>query len=90
MGEDSIEAAIRGVKEELGIDIDRVNARYIGSALRYYQGCPGILDVCLFKSNVLIDDVKIQKEEVNDAKWLNRTEIMKLYDDNKFDANAYF
>ena len=89
-GEDSISAAIREVKEELGIDVEKNTAKYIGSTLRYYPNCPDILDVWLFKSNVSIKEVIIQKEEVNNAIWASKEKILDLYQNGKFDANVYF
>ena len=90
LGEDSITAAIREVKEELGIDVNKKTAKYVGSTLRYYPNCPDILDIWIFKSNVSIKEVKIQEEEVNDAMWATKEKIMELYENGKFDANAYF
>ena len=90
LGEESIDAAIREVKEELGINVSKKSAKYIGSTLRYYPNCPDILDVWLFKSNVSIKKIKIQEEEVNDAMWATKEKIMELYKEGKFDANVYF
>ena len=91
MGETSIDAAIREVKEELGIVINKNSGKYVGSTLRYYPNCDDILEVWLFKvENSDNQKIIIQEEEVNDAKWLSRTEIRKLYNDGKFEANAYF
>lgn len=89
-GEDSITAAIREVKEELGIEVDKNSAKYIGSTLRYYPNCPDILDVWLFTSNATLEDITIQEEEVNDFMWATKEKIMELYEIGKFDANAYF
>ena len=89
-GEGSLLGAVREVKEELGIDILESEGAFIGSTLRYYEGCPDILDIWLFKSNVLISEVEFQKEEVNDAKWATIEEIKKLYKEKKFEANAFF
>ena len=88
-GEDGLTAAIREVKEELGIDIDKNTAKFIGDTLRYYPNCNDILEVWLFKSNVDISDVKIQEEEVDKAMWATKEDIIKLYDEGKFDANMY-
>ncbi len=90
LGEKSIDAAIREVKEELGIRVFKKDSKYIGSTLRYYPNCPDILDVWLFKSNVDIKKVKIQEEEVNDVMWATKDKIMELYKAGKFDANVYF
>lgn len=88
-GETSIDAAIREVKEELGITLNKDNATFIGNTTRYYPNCPDILDVWLFKTNISIKEIKIQKEEVNDVMWATKENIIKLYDEGKFEANAY-
>ncbi len=89
-GETSKEAAIREVKEELGIDVSKSKAKLIGSTLRYYEGCPDILDVWLFECNAKLEDVKVQVEEVNDVMWASTKKIYELYKNNKFEANAFF
>lgn len=89
-GEDSIDGAIREVKEELGIDIDKSTGVLLGSTLRYYPNCPNILDVWLFTSDVSIDEVKVQEEEVNDVMWASVDKIIELYENKKFEANAFF
>lgn len=90
MGEDSFASAIREVKEELGLDINNVDGIFIGSINRYYEGCPDILDVWLFKLNVDIKDVVIQKEELESAKWVTKDELIKMCNQGIFDKNAYF
>lgn len=89
-GETTLDAAIREVKEELGIDLFKENAIFIGSIKRYYPNCPDFLDVYLFKSNVLKDKIKIQDEEINDVMWATKEEILNLKNNNKFEANAFF
>ena len=78
IGETSKEAAIRETREELGIDISKSKAKLIGRTRRYYEGCPDILDVWLFKTNVSIKDVTIQKEEVNDVMWASPLRLRQL------------
>lgn len=88
--EDSIDAAIREVKEELGIEVDSKFSSFVGTTTRYYKGCPDILDVWIFESDATLEDIKIQEEEVNDVMWASVDEIKKLYKENKFEANAFF
>lgn len=90
IGETSLQAAIREVKEELGIDVSSDNAIFIGESRRFYDSCPDILHVWLFKSNEKIDNVKIQKEEVNDVMWASEKQILELFKSNKFEANSFF
>lgn len=90
MGEDSLEAAKREVLEELGLDFKDVEGIFVGSALRYYEGCPDILDVWLFKYNCDVSDVTIQVEEVNCAKWVSKEELKTMCQNGEFDKNPYF
>ena len=89
-GETSLDAAIREIKEELGIDIDSKTATFIGKSRRFYESCPDILHVWLFKSNEDIKNIKIQEEEVNDVMWASKEKILELFKDNKFEANSFF
>ena len=79
-GETSKEAAIREIKEELGIEVDSSKGILIGSTRRYYKGCPDILDIWLFESDVSLEEIKIQEEEVCDYAWSSIEEIRKLFD----------
>lgn len=86
--EDSIEGAMRELKEELGLTVDASTGVLIGSKKRYYVGCPDILDVWLFKSDVPCDKLILQKEEVCNARWASAEDIMELIKEGKFEANA--
>ena len=89
-GENGLEAAAREIKEELGIDVDLNSAKLINSALRYYPNCPDILEVYIFKSNCKLDEVHVQEEEVNVVMWASKEQILKLYEDKKFEASLFF
>ena len=81
LGEDSLEAAVREIKEELGLVIDSSSAKLIGTTKRYYKGCPDILDVWIFESNVKLEDIKIQEEELSEVENM----MSRFIDDNKYD-----
>ncbi len=86
-GEKSEEAAIREVKEELGITVKE--GILIGRTRRYYPNRPDILDVWLFHSNVDINEIKVQEEEVCEAKWASVDEIKRIYNEGSFEANPF-
>lgn len=86
-GETSEEAAIREVKEELGINVKE--GTLLGSTIRYYPNCPDILDVWLFHSNASLKDVTIQEDEVNDVMWASTKNIKDLYNNGEFEANPF-
>lgn len=88
--ETALDAAIRELKEELNFEVTEKEATYIGSTLRYYPNCNDILEVYLFETKNDNQDIKVQQEEVNDYKWASKEECQKLYDENKFEANAFF
>ena len=90
MGENTYEGAIREAKEELAIDISNAPYAFVGTTTRYYENCPDILDVYLFKIDTPIDEITIQKEEVNDVKWATIEEILELYNKGKFEATGFF
>ena len=90
MGESSLDAAIRELKEELNFDVCEDEATYIGSTLRFYPNCNDIFEVWLFTTKNKSQDIKIQEEEVNNYKWATKEEILELKKNNMFDVNAYF
>ena len=90
LNETSQEAAIREVKEELGIDVSKSKAELVGSTRRFYELCPDILDVWLFKKNISIEKITIQEEEVNDVMWASREKIIELFKQGKFEPNTFF
>ena len=88
--ETSLDAALREVKEELGITLDPNKGKLFNSNLRIYPNCSDIYDVWIFENNTSISDVILQKEEVCDAKWATIDEIKLLAESNQFDVNPFF
>lgn len=84
MGENTLEGAIREVREELGIDVSKSKYAFIGSITEYdnLEGC--IEDEFIFYKDEDIKNIKIQEEEVMDCKWATKEEILSLVKENKF------
>ena len=89
MNEDTYQGAIREVKEELGVDISNAPYAFVGSTTRYFKNCPDIVDVYIFELDVSIENVVIQKEEVNDVKWMTKEEIMEIYNQGNFETTKF-
>ena len=87
--EDSKTSIIREVKEELGVDISNAPYAFVGSTTRYFKNCPDIVDVYIFELDVSIENVVIQKEEVNDVKWMTKEEIMEIYNQGNFETTIF-
>lgn len=80
-GESSLDGALREVKEELGIVLDRRDGKLISQTRR--DTVQDFYDVWLFPCDAEIGDLHLQETEVAAAKWADREEIQKLYDQRK-------
>lgn len=75
-GESSLDAALREVKEELGIDLPRGSGCLFKSFKRtvYQDFC----DVYVFDYDCSIDDLTFQENETCDAMWASSKEIHRM------------
>jgi 8-oxo-dGTP pyrophosphatase MutT (NUDIX family) len=86
IGEDSITAAIREVKEELGADLLPANGRIFKQYISQNQ----FTDVWIFKADIPIENIILQDGETCDALWATKDKIKQMIDDGKFiDRNIY-
>lgn len=76
-GENSLEAALREVKEEIGIDLSSCNGKLMKSDRRQND----FRDVWLFTHDFSIDDTVLQSEEVTDVKWVSIMELESMFND---------
>ena len=71
-GEDSITAACRETKEELGIDIQPIY-----KPIRHKRNSD-FTDIWVVKQEINLEDIKLQKEEVCDVKWVTVEELRDM------------
>ena len=76
-GENSIEAAVREVKEEVGIDLNPKSGKLIYSYTR--KDLNSIVDVFLFHYNGEVDLKNATTDEVESVKWMTTDEIYELH-----------
>lgn len=81
LGENSLQGALREVKEEVGIDLTAENGKLLFSKIR--RNFNDILDVYLFRYDGDIPLEKADTKEVAQAFWMNRDEIKTLYEQKK-------
>ncbi|MGV2940443.1 GNAT family N-acetyltransferase [Mesobacillus sp. LC4] len=86
MGDDSEQAAIREVKEEIGIDLDIEKGERIFT-VRFSQGFD---DIWLVRQNVAIEELQLQEEEVAEARWASEEEIKEMVKKGEFIPFNYF
>lgn len=85
-GENSLQGALREVKEEVGIDLSPDSGRLIFSKVRKASGrriFNDILDVWRFDYDGEAHLDSAETKEVAQTKWLSKEEIRKLYDEKQ-------
>lgn len=85
-GEFGMQALIREVEEELGIDINEEEIKYlVGSTSSNTKGkiINNHFNECyIVTKDIDISKLKLQEEEVSDIKWFSKQEILERIDNN--------
>jgi 8-oxo-dGTP pyrophosphatase MutT (NUDIX family) len=79
-GDDSLSAAVREVKEEIGLDVSPENSKLIKSSIRE----DSFFDVWLFQQDFDLGDVILQENETVDAKYATLDEIERMIQNGEF------
>jgi 8-oxo-dGTP diphosphatase len=90
-GEDSLSAAIREVKEELGISLSPKNGKLFKSYTYPHSSGDGAayIDVWVFRQEADIAEVKLQPGETYAAIWAGRAEINRMIAEGLFVSFSY-
>jgi len=83
-GDDSLETAIKETFEELGATLEPENGRIIHRQKRQSLNFPDFVDVWLFHQDFDLDQLRLQPEEVADAKWVSKEEIGTMMENGEF------
>ncbi len=84
-GDSSVAAALREVKEELGITLDPNKGHLFKRYLRNYPaGAKAICDVWVFQQNFSLEELVLQEEEVSDVKRVTAMELKKMCQSGSF------
>jgi len=87
-GDDSLSAILREVNEELGIQLEPNHGKLIKS-FRHDQDHPYFADIWHFKQNIELNQVVCQKEEVSEARFVTKQELIELIHAGVFIRNDY-
>lgn len=79
-GETPEDGAIREAKEELGIELDLETLELLITFKRESD----FVDVWLAKSDVEIEHIKIQEDEVSESKWVSLKELNEIIKNGDF------
>ena len=90
-GEDSLTAALRETKEELGIDLDPKKGVLFHSITRHgNHGHTWLQDAWMFEHNCHIEDVRFQEGETCDAMWASPDKIREMMAAGEFLSNWFY
>ena len=85
-GEFGRQAIIREIKEELGIEVNESQVRYlVGSTSTNLQGniINNHFNECyLITKEIDLDKIKLQEEEVSEIRWFSKQEILERINNN--------
>lgn len=79
-GEDSYTAANRELYEELGIPSNKQTLKKLARIKRRNS----LLDVWFINTNIKSSKLRLQKDEVSDAKWVSRDELVEMIKNGKY------
>jgi 8-oxo-dGTP pyrophosphatase MutT (NUDIX family) len=79
-GEDSITAVRRELREELGVDLPPERFTKMGRLLRRNSLC----DLWLVRHDVAVPNLRLQREEVADARFVTPDQLRELVKKGKF------
>ena len=79
-GEDSVDAARRELFEEMGIETETNELKHICKMVRRSS----ILDIYLVYKDIPVSMLKLQKNEVNAAKWVHRNKLRQMIKKGEF------
>jgi len=90
-GEDSLSAALRETKEELGITLDPKNGKLFRCDSYPHSSGDGAayFNVWVFRQDIDISAVVLQPEETCDAIWASKEQIKQMISDKEFIAFSY-
>lgn len=93
-GEDSLQGALREVREEVGVDLLPKKGHVILSDIKkieFGKVVNKIVDVWLFEYDGKVDLSNATTDEVAQVAWMGRSQIKELFDANMFvDTLEYF
>jgi 8-oxo-dGTP diphosphatase len=84
LGESSLEAAIREVKEEIGLDLSKSDGKIIKRLTRSKRDSSDIVDIWFFEKDAEISGLVYQPDEVCDAKWASKKIILDMINAGRF------
>ena len=82
-GEESKDAIIREIKEEIGLDVKKDELVLLKEIRRDEKLSPRFKDIWILKKDVEIENLTLQEEEVIEAKWVDVKEFKEMFENKE-------
>ena len=79
-GEDSLTAVQRELREELGVSLPPEEFHFLGRLNRRNSLC----DIWLVQRDIPVPDLRLQREEVAEARWVTQEQLWEMVKDGRF------
>ena len=84
-GQTSVEGMQTEIKEEIGLDVNADELEFVDTIERKEK----YVDLYYLEGDYSLDSITMQKDEVDDVKWMSRREIESLHSANKYKETHY-
>lgn len=84
-GQTSIQGMVSEIKEELGLEVSEDELTLITTIDRKEK----FVDIYYLEKDINIEDLVLQKEEVDDVKWMSNKDVEAFYKAKKFKKTHY-
>ena len=84
-GQTSVEGMQTEIKEEIGLDVNADELEFVDTIERKEK----YVDLYYLEGDYSLDSIIMQKDEVDDVKWMSRREIENLHSANKYKETHY-
>jgi len=83
-GDDSLKTALKEAYEEIGVKLDPKRGLIVHQQKRQLPNFPDFVDVWLFTQDFELAQLKLQPDEVSDARWADKENIRELLKNSEF------
>lgn len=90
-GETSLQAMVRELKEEIGLEFSTDEAVYLKELKKETQlGSGTFKDFWLFKTNIKSEEITFPDQEATEAKWVTIDELLKMVENEEIISGLDF
>ncbi len=89
-GENSLSAALREVREELGIALPPEKGNLWKRIVREYGSMPDLCDIWIFEYDALVETIIFQEGETCGAMWVKKDKIYEMINSGEFVGRNVF